>query len=129
MCEMVAEEFEGVASFGEREPLRDQPLNFDRAHFRAVLFGLRTPLRGFIFVEFAVDPLRLAMKEIDEGPQEIGKIGFETGVEKEVGQSFDGGLERKARGVRRGQGARIWFVVEGAIVVRSEFVQKMRRRG
>jgi hypothetical protein len=69
------------------------------------------------------------MKEIDEGPQEIGKIGFETGVEKEVGQSFDGVLERNGRGVRRGQGARIWFVVERAIAVRSAFVQKMRRRG
>jgi hypothetical protein len=52
--------------------LRDQPLQFDRADFRAVLFGLRAPLRSFIVVEFAVDTLRFAMKEIDEGPQEFG---------------------------------------------------------
>jgi len=64
---MVAEEFEGVASFGEREPLRDQPLEFDRADFRAILFCLRTPPRSFVVVEFAVNALRLAMKEIDEG--------------------------------------------------------------
>lgn len=31
LCEMVAKGLKGVASFGEREPLRDQPLKFDRA--------------------------------------------------------------------------------------------------
>jgi hypothetical protein len=65
---MVAKKFEGVASFGEREPLRNQPLKFDRADFRAVLFGLLTALRDFVVVEFAVDAQRLAVKEIDEGP-------------------------------------------------------------
>ncbi len=39
---MVAEKFEGVASFDGCEPLRDKPLKFDRADFRAVLFGLRS---------------------------------------------------------------------------------------
>lgn len=62
LCEMVAEEFEGVASFSECEPLRDQPLKFDRADFRANLFRLRTPLRGFAVVELAVNASLVAMK-------------------------------------------------------------------
>jgi hypothetical protein len=124
---MVAEEFEGVASFSECEPLRDQPLKFDRADFRANLFRLRTPLRGFAVVELAVNASLVAMKYIDEGPEEVGEIGFETGVEKEARQGFDGGLEREGSGVRRGQGARIRFVVQGAIAVRSQFVQNAKK--
>jgi hypothetical protein len=34
---LVAEEFEGKASFSDCEPLRDQPLKFDRADFRPTL--------------------------------------------------------------------------------------------
>jgi hypothetical protein len=34
---MVAEEFEGNASFSDCEPLRDEPLKFDRADFRPTL--------------------------------------------------------------------------------------------
>ena len=82
--EMVAEEFEGVAALGQRQPLRDQSLQFDRTNFRAVLFGLRATLRGFIVVEIAADALRLAVEEVDEGPEQIGKIGLEPRVEKEA---------------------------------------------
>jgi hypothetical protein len=67
------------------------------------------------------------MKEIDEGPKEVGKIGFEAGVEKEARQSFDGGLERQRRGVRRGQGTQVRFVVQGTIPVQREFIEKVRR--
>jgi hypothetical protein len=59
---MVTEEVDGVASFGECEPLRDQPLKFDRVDFGANLFRLRTPLRGFVVVELAVNAPRVAMK-------------------------------------------------------------------
>ena len=96
---MVAEEFEGVATLDERQPLRDQPLQFDRADFRAVLFRLRAPLRSFIVVEISANTLRLAVEEIDERPKQIGEIGLEAGVEKEARQSFDGKLERKRRDV------------------------------
>ena len=86
---MVAEEFECVATLDQRQPLRDQPLQFDRADLRTVLLRLRAALRDFIVVEFAADALRLAVKKIDEGPQEVGKIGFEARVEKEARQSLD----------------------------------------
>ena len=125
---MVAEEFEGVAALDQRQPQRDQPLEFDRANFRAVLFRLRTALRGFIVIQFATDAFRFAVEEIDEGPQEVGEIGFETGVEKEARQSLDDRLERKRCGVTGGQGTRIRLFVEGSIAMQSEFIEKVRGR-
>ena len=96
---MVAEEFEGVTAFDQCQPLRDQPLQFDRADFRTVLFRLRSTLRGLVVVEVSADTLRLAVEEIDEGPKEVGEIRLQAGVEKEPRQGFDGGFERKGGGV------------------------------
>jgi len=80
---MVVEKFEGVATLDKRQPLRDQPLQFDRPNFRTVLFGVGTTLRGFVVVEVSADTLRLAVEEIDEGPKQIGEISLQAGVEKE----------------------------------------------
>jgi hypothetical protein len=44
-----------------REALRDQPLKFDRADFRANPFRLRTPLRGSLSSSSRLT-LRVAMK-------------------------------------------------------------------
>lgn len=85
---------EGVATLLERQPLRDPPLQFDRADFRTVLFRLRAPLRGFVVAEVSTDTLSFAVEDIDEGPKRIGEISLEAGVEKDARQSFDGGLER-----------------------------------
>ena len=68
------------------------------------------------------------VEEIDEGPQEVGEIGFEPRVENEARQSLDDRLKREKRGVRGGQGTRVRFVVQGSIAVQSEFIQKVRGR-
>ncbi|BDV36449.1 hypothetical protein SS37A_39790 (plasmid) [Methylocystis iwaonis] len=85
-------------------------------------------MRGFIVVEFAFNALGLAMEEIDEGSQEVGRSASRRGVEKEAGQSVDGGFERKRRGIRRGQGTRIRLVVQGAVAMQSQFIEKVRPR-
>ena len=74
--EMVAEKFKGVAPLRQRQPLGDQSLQLDRTNFRAVLFGMRTLLRGFVVVEVAANALRLAMEQVHEGPEKVGKIGL-----------------------------------------------------
>ena len=79
---MVAEEFEGVAALRQRQPLGDQSLQLDRTNFRAVLFGMGTTLRGFIVVEIAANAIRLAMEEVHEGPEKVGKIGLEPRVDE-----------------------------------------------
>lgn len=95
--EMVAEDFEGVAPLGERETLRDPPLKFDRTDFRAILFRLRTALRGFV-VMFAVDALRLAVKEVNEvyhSREDQLRDGFPERRWTELGR------RTRARGTRR----------------------------
>lgn len=126
-AEMISEEFESVAPFGQREPLRDQAFECDRADFRAVLLGVGSPLRRFIVVEIATDSLRLAVEEVDKRPKEVGKIRFETRVSEEARESLDDGFECERCGVRRGQGTRIGLVLEGAITVQGEFVEKIGR--
>ncbi len=51
----VADLLEGFAAFDEVKPCRDQALQFDRAHFRAVLFLLAALLAVFVAVELALD--------------------------------------------------------------------------
>ena len=74
---------------------------------------VRAALRGFIVVEFAANTPHLSVEELDEGPKEIGKVGLETGVEKDARQSFDGKLQWEGRGVRRGQWTPVWLVING----------------
>ncbi|WP_456085343.1 hypothetical protein [Magnetospirillum molischianum] len=62
----VAEELEGVATLDQPEALFDQPLQFDRAHLRAVLFQPGAVLRLFIGVEIALEPVDLAVEDGDE---------------------------------------------------------------
>ena len=85
-------------------------------------------MRGFIVVELPADAFGLAVEEIDEGPKEVGKVGLQAGVEKEDRQSFDSGFERKRCGIRRGKGTRVRLVVQGAIAVQGQFIEKVRRR-
>jgi len=49
--EMVAEEFENVAAFRQRQALGDLSLQLDRTNFRAILLCVGTALGGFIVVE------------------------------------------------------------------------------
>lgn len=126
--ERGAEEFKDVAALGERQALGDQTLKLGRADFRAVLLGLRPAPRCFVVVEVARDAIGLAVEEIDEGPQEIREIGFEPRVGEEIAKRLGRRVEGERPGVGRGQGARIGFVLEGAIAVQGEFVEEMLRR-
>jgi hypothetical protein len=62
----------------KRQPLRDQPLQFDQ-RISNPSYLLATP-PGLIVVERAIDALRLAMQEVDEGPRQVGIIVFQPGV-------------------------------------------------
>ena len=99
LSQMVAEEFEGVATLDKRQPLRDQSLQFDRPDFRAVLFGVGTTLRGLVVVEISADTLRLAVEEIDEGPKESGRSASSRVSIKRPARASTANFERKRRGV------------------------------
>ena len=113
----------------QRLPLCREALQFDRADFRAILFLLAAPLRLLVVVEFAFDPARGAMEDVDGRPEQVFEVGFETGV----GQRYDEGVEdvgdSAGDDLGFGQGPWIRFVLEGAIAVELEFVEDVIGRG
>ncbi len=127
---MVADEFEGVAAFDQADALIDQALELDRLDLGAVLLGLAAALRLLVAVELALDAVELAVEQVDERPQEIGEIVLEAGAGQHGAEGFDYLVELGLHGIGFGQGARIGFVLAGAIAVEGELVEQMRgRRG
>jgi hypothetical protein len=128
--DVLAEELEGVAALDEADALGDQPFELDRLDLGAVLFGLAAALRLLVGVEVALDAVGLAVKEVDERPQQIGEIVLEAGAGQHGGEAFDHGVELGLDGAGLGQRARIGLVLAEAMAVKGEFVEQVRgRRG
>ena len=66
---LVAEELHAVAALDECEALGNEPLQFDRADFRAVLFLLAALLRDLVVVELALHAVGGAVEEVDRRPE------------------------------------------------------------
>ena len=77
---LVAHQLEGVLALDQRLPLGCQAFELDRFDLAAVLFPLTAALRLLVFVEFAFDPARRAVEEIDGRPEEIAEVRLEAGV-------------------------------------------------
>src|SRR6516225_11883727 len=76
----VAEELDAVAAFDQRETFSYEPLQLDRANFRAVLFLLAALLGGLVVVELALHAVDGAVEEIDRRPQKVLEVGLEARV-------------------------------------------------
>ena len=126
---LVAEEFHAVPALDERLPLSRQALQFDRADFRAILFFLTAALRLFVVVEFTFDPARGAMEDVDGRPEQIFKVGFETGVDQRYDEGVEDVGDSAGDDFGFGQGPWIRLVLEGAIAVELEFVEDAIGRG
>ena len=68
------------------------------------------------------------MEQVDHRPEHIGQVGLEA----RIGQHGDDGVEAVVQeplgGLRLGQGPRIRLILEGAIAVQLQGLEKMRRR-
>ena len=51
---LIAEQFEAIAAFDQRDAFGRQALEFDRSHFRAILLALALALRLLVVVELAI---------------------------------------------------------------------------
>ncbi|CFX05310.1 protein of unknown function [Candidatus Filomicrobium marinum] len=83
---VIAQAFESGVLFEKVLSLVDQVLELDRADFGTVLFLLCAALLGFVFVEEALDAVKLAVEEVAERPEEALDVRFKRGVGKGVGQ-------------------------------------------
>ena len=93
------------------------------------MLGLPLALGLFVEIELALDAVGLAVKEIDERPQQIGEILFEPCPGQHRAEGFDHGAELAADGIGLRQRARIGLVPAGAMAVKGKLVEKMRGRG
>jgi hypothetical protein len=100
----VPEIFEGVAPFDQRHALRGQALEFDGFHFGAILLRLRIALCHLVVIEQAAHTLGLAVEEVGDAPEEIGEIGFQTGLSEEACGGFEDRRQRLLGSFGEGRG-------------------------
>ena len=126
---LVAEEFHSVPALDKGLTLGRETLQFDRAHFRAILFPLTALLRLLVVVELALDAVDGAVEQIDGRPEQVDEVGLEP----RVGQSRDQGVEdvgdRAYDGVPFGKRPRIGLVVKGAVAVELKLAEEAIGRG
>jgi hypothetical protein len=125
----VTQELEAVAALDQDEPLGDQALELERAHFGTVLLALAFPLRGLIGIEVALDLFDAAVKDVDERPEQRLQIRFETGVGERCDHCIKHVGKRTLQPGRLGQRARIALIVMGAVDAEGELVKEMGGRG
>ena len=118
---LIAKELQAIAALDQRNAFGRQALEFDRSHFRAVLLVLALALRLFVVVEFAFDPVRSTVEQIDGRPEQILEIRFEPGV----AQGRDQGVEDIGDGagdhLALGKRSRIGLVVEWTVTEELQF--------
>ena len=86
-------------------------------------------LRLFVVVELTIDSFGGALKEIDRGPQKVGKVRFEARVlqrDNERVKDVGNGSRDEAT---FGQWPAVGLVFEGAMAVELELLQEMLGRG
>ena len=78
-----------IAPLEKRQALVDKPFELDRPDLGAVLLALRPALHVLVVVEVALDPLDLAMEEVDEGPEQVGQVVLETGLAERLSEDVE----------------------------------------
>ena len=122
---LVAKELHAVAALDERETFSDEPLQFDGADFRAVLFLLAALLCVFIVVELALYAVDGAVEEIDGRPEQVVEIGFEARVGERRDQRVEDVGDSAGDGVGFRQRPRIGLVLERAMSMELQLGEDM----
>ena len=101
-----------VPALDQGQPLGEQEFQFDRGDLGAVLFALRSPLRLFVVVELAFNPLGGAVEQIDRRPEQIVEIGLEPGLGERADQRIEDVGDGAGDAVALGKRARVGFVLD-----------------
>ena len=120
---LIAEEFEAIAAFDQRDAFGRQALKFDRSHFRAVLLALALALRLFVVVKLALDAVGGTMEEVDGRPEQILEVRLEPGVVQGGDQGVEDVGDRASDHLAFGQRSRIGLVVEWTVAKELQFAE------
>ncbi len=122
-CGLVAEELHAVAALDQRDALGRETLEFDRAHFRAVLLALTLLLRLLVVVELASDAVDGAVEQVDRRPEQVLEVRFEARVVQSRDQGVEDVGDSARDGVAFGKRSRVWLVVEGTEAIELKLVE------
>ena len=120
---LIAEEFEAIAAFDQRDAFGRQALEFDRSHFRAILLALAFALRLFVVVKLAIDSVCGTVEEVDGRPEQIRKVRFEPGVVQRGDQGVEDVGDCASDHLTFGQRSRIRLVVEWTVAKELQFAK------
>ena len=120
---LIAEEFQAIATFDQRDAFGRQAFKFDRLHFRTVLLALALALRLFVVVELAFDAVGGTMEEVDGRPQQILQVRLEPGVVQRGDEGVEDVGHCASDHPTFGQRSRIRLVVEGTVAKELQFAE------
>ena len=120
---LIAEQFQAIAAFDQRDAFGRKALKLDRSHFRAVLLALALALRLFVVVELAFDSVCRTVEEIDGRPEQILEIRFEPGVVQRGDQRVEDVGDCAGDHRAFGQRSRIGLVVEWTVAKELQFAE------
>src|SRR3546814_9668397 len=72
--------FHDITSFDHVDALGDLAFQVDRLDLAAVLLALEPLLRALVVVQLALDPLAVAVEDVDHTPENVVEIGLDPGV-------------------------------------------------
>ncbi len=112
---LIAEEFEAIAPFDQRDALGRQALEFDRSYFGTILLALALALRLFVVVQLAFNAVCGTVEEIDGRPQQIRKVRFKPAVAQRGDKCVEDVGDCASDHITFGQRSRIRLVVEWTV--------------
>src|SRR5467141_3946810 len=118
---LIAEEFETVTTFDQRDAFGCQALEFDRLHLRTVLLALAPALGLFVVVELAPDAVDGTMEEIDSRPEQILEVRLEPCVAQRGDQGVEDVGDCACDDLALGERSGIRLVVEWTVAKELQF--------
>src|SRR3546814_17048852 len=76
-----------------------------------------------VVVEAALDPVDLAMEEVDQGPEQVREIVLEPGLAQQLSADVEDVVQRPFAGLRLRQGAGIGLVLVRPVAVERQCVE------
>jgi hypothetical protein len=122
---LIAEKFEAIATFDERDALGRQALKFDRSHFGAILFALAFALRLFVVVELTIDSGCRTVEEVDGRPEQILEVRFKPGLVQRGDKCVEDVGHCASNHPPFGQRSRIGLLLEWTVAKQLQFAKDM----
>ena len=116
----IADVLESFAALEKGLAIKDEAFEFDRTHFRAVLFVLAFLLPVFVVFEVTLQASGLFVEEIGHVPENVVQFGLKARVAQSAAKDVEEVRDCAGKKVRFGKWAGIWLRARGLVAVEFE---------